>query len=30
MTIVGIALGAVAGFLQIYRVASSYLKRGDK
>jgi ATP synthase protein I len=30
MTIAGIALGAVAGFIQIYRTASGYLKRsGD-
>ena len=29
MTIAGIALGAVAGFIQIYKVASGVLKRGD-
>jgi ATP synthase protein I len=28
MTIAGIVLGAVAGFIQIYRTASGYLKRG--
>ena len=27
--IVGILLGAVAGFVQIFRTASSYLKRGN-
>lgn len=30
MMVVGILLGAAAGFLQIFRTASSYLKRGDK
>ena len=30
MTVVGIALGAVAGFIQIYRVASDYLKRSGE
>ncbi len=29
MGIAGILLGAVGGFLQIFRVASGYLKRGD-
>ena len=30
MTIAGIALGAVAGFIQIYKTASGFLKRsGD-
>jgi ATP synthase protein I len=30
MTIAGIALGAIAGFIQIYRTAAGYLKRsGD-
>ncbi len=28
--IVGILLGAVAGFVQIFRTASGYLKRGDR
>lgn len=28
--IVGILLGAVGGFIQIFRMASSYLKRGDR
>ncbi len=27
--VAGIILGAVGGFLQIYRTASKYLKRGD-
>ena len=27
--VVGILLGAVAGFIQIFRTASRYLKRGD-
>lgn len=27
--IVGILLGAVGGFIQIFRMASGYLKRGD-
>ena len=29
MGVTGILLGAVGGFLQIFRVASGYLKRGD-
>ena len=29
ITIVGILMGAAAGFLQIYRIANGYLKRGD-
>ena len=28
--IVGILLGAAGGFIQIFRMASGYLKRGDK
>ena len=28
--VTGILVGAVAGFLQIFRMASSYLKRGDE
>ena len=28
--IVGIVVGAIAGFLQIFRTASGYLKRGGK
>jgi ATP synthase protein I len=27
--VAGILLGAVAGFVQIYKVASGYMKRGD-
>ena len=30
MQIVGILLGAVGGFIQIFRMASGYLKRGDQ
>lgn len=30
MGIVGILLGAVAGFVQIFRTASKYLNRGDR
>ena len=29
MGIVGILMGAVGGFIQIFRMASGYLKRGD-
>lgn len=29
MGVVGILLGAAGGFLQMYRVASGYLKRGE-
>jgi ATP synthase protein I len=29
MTIAGILLGAVAGFIQIFKTAQGYLKRGD-
>jgi ATP synthase protein I len=29
LTVLGILLGAVAGFIQIYRTASGYIKRGD-
>lgn len=30
MGVTGILVGAVAGFLQIFRMASGYLKRGDE
>jgi len=30
MGVVGILLGAVAGFIQIFRTASGYLKRSSK
>ena len=29
MVVVGILLGAAAGFLQIFRTASQFMKRGD-
>jgi len=29
MVVVGILLGATAGFIQIYRTASQFMKRGD-
>ncbi len=29
IVVVGILLGAAGGFIQIFRAASSYLKRGD-
>jgi F0F1-type ATP synthase assembly protein I len=29
LTVLGILLGAAAGFVQIYRTASGYIKRGD-
>ncbi len=29
MGVAGILLGAVAGFVQIYKTASGYMKRGD-